>query len=124
MLYLLCCMNPQMHDVMAKLSASARRKGRLQSCCGYLSNAYNNAYGGTSPEEAACNTIHNAYAFMPHRLRNHRHTSQGQVRKSESYMLFILELLIAHQFVVQAQLREVSNLDSLCAQEDAAFGGA
>ena len=39
-------------------------------------------------------------------------------------MLFILELLIAHQFVIQAQLREVSNLDSLCAQEDAAFGSA
>lgn len=33
-----------------------------------------------------------------------------------------LEFLIARQLVVQAQLREVSNLDPLCAQEDAAFG--
>ena len=39
-------------------------------------------------------------------------------------MLFILELLIAHQFVVQAQLGKVSNLDSLRAQEDTAFGSA
>lgn len=39
-------------------------------------------------------------------------------------MLFILELLIAHQFVVQAQLGEISNLDSLRAQENTAFGSA
>ena len=35
-----------------------------------------------------------------------------------------LEFLIAHQFVVQAQLGEISNLDSLRAQENTAFGSA
>jgi hypothetical protein len=45
-------------------------------------------------------------------------------RKQKQIVRAFLELLIASQLVIQAQLREVSNLDSLCAQEDAAFGSA
>jgi hypothetical protein len=37
---------------------------------------------------------------------------------------FSLKLLITRQLVVQAQLREVSNLHSLGAEEDATLGGA
>jgi hypothetical protein len=65
--------------------------------------------------------IVNAYAVMPHRPRGHRHAPQ---ENKEEELHADLELLIASQLVIQAQLGEVSNLDSLCAQENATFGSA
>ena len=54
------------------------------------------------------------------RRRRHRHVHRKESKKKKAN----LELLVARQLVVQAQLGEVSNLDSLRAQEDAAFGSA
>lgn len=59
-------------------------------------------------------TVVNACAVMPRRLR--------VVTTISCTSNANLEFLVARQFVVQAQLGEVSNLDPLCAQEDAAFG--
>lgn len=53
-----------------------------------------------------------------------RRKTRGKGKSYNAFFFPFLELLIACQLVIQAQLGEVSNLDSLCAQEDTAFGSA